>query len=102
VGSVAIPKSAEGSKRESDGFVRIGVDVIFHLDVLKPSLPKGDASDVAKGRCVRPCPWRKHEETDVAGSGRFVVTSTPARIVDRYRGVALCRSGSSHEREQVK
>jgi hypothetical protein len=47
VGSVAIPKSAEGSKRESDGFVRIGVDVIFHLDVLKPPLPKGDASDRA-------------------------------------------------------
>ena len=48
-GSSAIPKSAEGSKRENDGFVRIGVDVVFHLDVLKPLLPMGDASGGAAG-----------------------------------------------------
>jgi hypothetical protein len=48
-GSIAIPKSAEGSKRENDGFVRLGVDVVFHLDVLKPPLPKGNVSDGAPG-----------------------------------------------------
>ena len=45
VGSIAIPKSAEGSKRGNDGFVRISGDVVFHLDVLKLTLRKGDASD---------------------------------------------------------
>ncbi|NPT46392.1 hypothetical protein GNZ12_34715 [Paraburkholderia sp. 1N] len=44
VGSIAVPKSTEGSKRGNDGFVRICGDVIFHLDVLKLTLPKGDAS----------------------------------------------------------
>ena len=49
VGSITIPKSAEGSKRENDGFVRIGVDVVFHPDVLKPRLPKGDVFDGVAG-----------------------------------------------------
>ncbi|MGF7000147.1 hypothetical protein [Paraburkholderia sp. GAS32] len=48
-GSVAIPKRAEVSKRENDGFVRIGVEVVFHLDVLKPWMPKADVSDDASG-----------------------------------------------------
>jgi hypothetical protein len=49
VSSIAIPKSAEAPKQGNDGFVRIGVDVIFHLDVLKPPLPKGNVSDGARG-----------------------------------------------------
>jgi hypothetical protein len=53
VGSIAIPKSADGSKRGNDGFVRIGVDVVFHPDVLKPPLPKGDASDRGPGASTR-------------------------------------------------
>ncbi|MDT8843111.1 hypothetical protein ParKJ_37370 [Paraburkholderia fungorum] len=53
VGSITIPKSAEGSKRENDGFVRFGVDVVFHLDVLKPPLPKGNVSDGAPGANTR-------------------------------------------------
>ena len=49
VGSIAIPKIAESRKQESDGFVWLGVDVIFHLDELKPPLPKGDVSDGGPG-----------------------------------------------------
>lgn len=49
VGSVAIPKSAEVSKPENDGFVRIGVEVVFHLDVLKPWMPKADEYGDAYG-----------------------------------------------------
>ncbi len=49
VGSIAIPNIAESPKRESDGFVRLGVDVVFHLDVLKPPSPKGNVSDGAPG-----------------------------------------------------
>jgi hypothetical protein len=49
VGSITIPKSAEGPKQGNDGFVRLGVDVVFHLDVLKPPLPKGNVSDSAPG-----------------------------------------------------
>jgi hypothetical protein len=48
VGSVAIPKSAESPKRESDGFLQIGVDVVFHLDVLKPTLRKGVGTHTKK------------------------------------------------------
>jgi hypothetical protein len=48
-GSIAIPKNAEGSRRANDGFVRICGDVIFHLDVLKPPLPKANVSDGAPG-----------------------------------------------------
>jgi hypothetical protein len=51
--SITIPKIAEGSKRENDGFVRLGVDVVFHLDVLKPSLPKGNVSAGAPGANTR-------------------------------------------------
>jgi hypothetical protein len=47
-GSIAIPKSALDPKREKDGFVRLGVDVVFHLDVLKLTLRNGDA-------CNAPC-----------------------------------------------
>jgi hypothetical protein len=47
VGSITIPKSAEGSKRENDGFVRLGVDVVFHLDVLKRPSRRGDVSSGA-------------------------------------------------------
>ena len=53
LGSIAIPK------RGNDGFVRTGVDVVFHLEMLKLPLPKGDASNGS---------WRKHEEKDVAGA----------------------------------
>lgn len=42
-----IAKIAGSPKRESDGFVRLGVDVVFHLDVLKSPLPKGNVSDGA-------------------------------------------------------
>ncbi|NPT62481.1 hypothetical protein [Paraburkholderia elongata] len=49
VGSNAIPKIAASPKRENDGFVQLGVDVVFHLDVLKPPLPKGNVSDGAPG-----------------------------------------------------
>lgn len=49
VDSIAIPKSGDGPQQENDGFVRIGVHVVFHLDVLKPPLPKRDASDGAPG-----------------------------------------------------
>jgi hypothetical protein len=49
VGSIAIPKNAEGPKWEKDGFVRIGVNVVFYLDVLKPPLLKGDVSDGVPG-----------------------------------------------------
>ncbi|MFM0030773.1 hypothetical protein PQR70_31620 [Paraburkholderia madseniana] len=48
-GSIAIPKSALDPKREKDGFVRLGVDVVFRLDVLKPPSPKGNVSDGAPG-----------------------------------------------------
>lgn len=47
--SIAIPKIAESPKRENDGFVRLGEDVVFHPDVLKPPLPKGDVPDGAPG-----------------------------------------------------
>jgi hypothetical protein len=53
VGSLTIPKSAVSPKRENDGFVRIGVDVVFHLDVLKPLLPKNHASDAAPGTVTK-------------------------------------------------
>ncbi|WP_035553150.1 MULTISPECIES: hypothetical protein [Burkholderiaceae] len=53
VGSITIPKSAEGSKRENDGFVRLGMDVVFHPDVLKPPMPKGNVSDGAPGASTR-------------------------------------------------
>ena len=46
---IAIPKSAECPKRGNDGFIQIGVDVVFHLDVLKPPLPKRNVSDGAPG-----------------------------------------------------
>ncbi|WP_211708840.1 hypothetical protein [Paraburkholderia aspalathi] len=36
-------------ERLDNGFIRIGVGVLFHLDVLKPPLPKRDASDGAPG-----------------------------------------------------
>jgi hypothetical protein len=49
VGSIAIQKIAGRPKRGNDGFVRLGVDVVFHLDVLKPPSPKGNVSDVAPG-----------------------------------------------------
>jgi hypothetical protein len=45
VGSIAIPKNAEGSKQGNDCFVRICGDAVFHLDVLKLTLRKGDAFD---------------------------------------------------------
>ena len=47
LGSIAIPK------RENDGFVRLGVNVVFHPDVLKPPSPKGDASDRASRAITR-------------------------------------------------
>ena len=58
VGSIAIPQSVEGPKRENDGFVRLGVDVVFHPDVLKPPLPKGNVSEglLAQARGNR-CRW---------------------------------------------
>ncbi|KAE8754028.1 hypothetical protein FSO04_42030 [Paraburkholderia madseniana] len=37
------------ARRPNDGIVRIGVDVVVHIDVLKSPLPKGDASDGAAG-----------------------------------------------------
>lgn len=37
------------ARRPNDGIVRIGVDVVVHIDVLKSPLPKGDASDGATG-----------------------------------------------------
>lgn len=59
MGSFAIPKIDERSKRGKDGFVRIDVDMVFHRDVLKPLLPKGNVSYDAPG--IR-------EETDVDGA----------------------------------
>ncbi|CAB3780257.1 hypothetical protein [Paraburkholderia caffeinilytica] len=49
MGSIAIPKIAESPKQENDGFVRLGVDLVFHLDVLKPWMPKAAVSDGASG-----------------------------------------------------
>jgi hypothetical protein len=49
VGSITIPKIAGCPKRENDGFVRLGVNLVFHLDVLKPPLPKRHVSDGAPG-----------------------------------------------------
>ena len=49
VGSITIQKNAEDSTRGNDDFVRICGDVVFHLDVLKPPLPKGSVSDSAPG-----------------------------------------------------
>jgi hypothetical protein len=48
-GSGAIPSGGRAPEQGSDGFVRIGVDVVFHLDVLKPPLPNGDASGGVPG-----------------------------------------------------
>jgi hypothetical protein len=48
-GSIDIPRSAEGSRRGNEGFVRICDDVVFHLDVLKPPLLKAKVSDGAPG-----------------------------------------------------
>jgi hypothetical protein len=48
-GSIAIPKAAEGPKQGNDGFVRLGLDVVFHLDVLKPPLPKRSVCDGTPG-----------------------------------------------------
>ena len=47
--TITIPKIAGSPKRENDGFVRLGVHVVFHLDVLKSPLPKGNVSDGAHG-----------------------------------------------------
>jgi hypothetical protein len=47
--SVALPQSGLVPKQPSDGFVRIGGDVVFHLDVLKLPLANGDASDGGAG-----------------------------------------------------
>ncbi|MEZ0606557.1 hypothetical protein ACAX43_31190 [Paraburkholderia sp. IW21] len=44
-GSLPFPRPGNGLEQENDGFVRIGVDVVFHPDVLKTT--------VAKGRCTR-------------------------------------------------
>jgi hypothetical protein len=46
-GSTAIPESGRHPRHENDGFVRIGVDMILHLDELKATLPKEDASGEA-------------------------------------------------------
>jgi hypothetical protein len=46
-GSIAIPESGRHPRHENDGFVRIGVDMILHLDVLKATLAKEDASGEA-------------------------------------------------------
>ena len=92
-GSIAIPKIAEGSKRENDGFVRPGVDVIFHLDVLKPPLPSEMYPTVLPAQTRRNrCRWSLTIGGDVDASAYH----------DSYRGAALCRSGSSHEKEQGK
>lgn len=48
-GSVAIPRSGHAAEHERDGVARIGVAAVFHLDVLKVTLPEGDASDGAAG-----------------------------------------------------
>lgn len=45
--SVALPQSGLVPKQPNDGFVRIGGDVVSHLDVLKPALSNGDPSDGA-------------------------------------------------------
>jgi hypothetical protein len=47
--SVALPQSGLVPKQPNDGFVRIGGAVVFHLDVLKSPLPKGDASGGTPG-----------------------------------------------------
>ena len=44
-GSVADPENGPGPNQPDDGFVQICGDVVFHLDVLKLTLRKGDASD---------------------------------------------------------
>jgi hypothetical protein len=48
-GSVAHPGSGFHAQRPDDGVVRIGVDAIFHLDVLKLTAPKVDGSDAPFG-----------------------------------------------------
>jgi hypothetical protein len=45
----AIPTTGHAPRPQPDGFVRIGGGVVFHLDVLKVTLPEGDASDGAAG-----------------------------------------------------
>jgi hypothetical protein len=44
-GSDVTWKSGNAAKPSADGMVRIDVGVVFHLDVLKPSLPTEQASD---------------------------------------------------------
>jgi hypothetical protein len=46
-------QSGLGSKRPGDGLLQIGEDAVFHLDVLKRPLKKGDASDGAAGASTR-------------------------------------------------
>jgi hypothetical protein len=43
-GSIAMPEGGRRLGRENDGFARIRVNMILHLDVLKAGLPKEDAS----------------------------------------------------------
>jgi hypothetical protein len=47
VGKTTVPKIDESPKQENDGFVRLGVDVVFHLDVLKRPSRRGDVSSGA-------------------------------------------------------
>ena len=46
---IASPESGNYGRAKNDGFVRIGVDMILNLEILKAALPKEDASDGASG-----------------------------------------------------
>ena len=42
------PEKRRGLERENGGFVRIGAEVVFHLDVLKPTLQEGVGTHTKK------------------------------------------------------
>ncbi|MFL9862209.1 hypothetical protein PQR72_41930 [Paraburkholderia madseniana] len=44
-GNIAVSKNDQATKFQNDDFVRIGMDAVFHLDVLKPALPEGETGN---------------------------------------------------------
>jgi hypothetical protein len=58
-GDVAHKGNGFGTMQPNDGFVRTGGDVVFHLEVLKLALPKGDVSNASF--------WRENGKAHVAG-----------------------------------
>ena len=48
-GNVAVYRSGHTTKLQSDDFVRIGMDAVFHLGALKPAYAQRDATDPYPG-----------------------------------------------------